>query len=300
MSELLEKHGFKFQKKFGQNFLTDPKIPARIAQNCVENELFDKDFTENTDDNGQITPRRPCAILEIGPGAGILTKELAKRFTTVCAVEIDQNLIPVLDESLQGYDNASVINADILECDLNELYNKLSCGKLPVGVCANLPYYITTPIIMTLIESRLPFCYITVMVQKEVAKRLTALPKSADYGAITAVIGLYGSAKKLFDVSAGSFHPRPNVDSSVVRIKLDNPLKLDDDDIKNASRLIKAGFGMRRKTLANALCPLFPEYDKATLSKRISEILNVSETVRGEELCAREYVTLANQLCHTE
>lgn len=299
MSELLQKHNFKFQKKFGQNFLTDPKIPARIAQNCIEYELFEKDgqsYCENADENGVISPKRPCAVLEIGPGAGILTKELAKRFTKVCAVEIDNNLIPILDEALCDYDNASVINADIMECDLQKLYEDLSQGSLPVGVCANLPYYITTPIIMKLIESRLGFCYITVMVQKEVARRLTAPAKSADYGAITAVIGLYGSAKKLFDVSAGSFHPRPNVDSAVVRIKLDNPLQLNDADIKKAAALIKAGFGMRRKTLSNALCSLYPQYDKATLAKKISEILNASETVRGEELTTFQYVTLARQL----
>lgn len=301
MSELLNKHNFKFQKKYGQNFLTDPKIPARIAQNCVEEKIFGDGYTESISENGEIIPRRPCAILEIGPGAGILTKELSKRYQKVLAVEIDENLIPVLDEALADFKNTSVINSDIMECDINEIYENLSKNHdgstpLPVSVCANLPYYITTPIIMKLIESRIDFRYITVMVQKEVARRLCALPKTADYGAITAVINLYGSAKKLFDVNAGSFHPRPNVDSAVVRICLDNPHGFSESDIKKASSLIKAGFGMRRKTLSNALCSLYPDYDKATLAAKISEILGVSETVRGEELNSLQYVDLARNL----
>ncbi|MBE6706003.1 MAG: ribosomal RNA small subunit methyltransferase A, partial [Ruminococcaceae bacterium] len=237
--DLLQKHNFKFQKKYGQNFLYDPKIPARIAENCTEGE-----FPENG--------KKDEVIVEIGPGAGILTKELAKRFRSVSAVEIDENLIPILAESLADFDNVTVTNKDIMQVDLPQFVKEITDdGKYNVSVCANLPYYITTPVIMKLIEECCGFRYITVMVQKEVARRLCAKPGTDDYGAITAEIGLYGSAVKLFDVPAGCFNPRPKVDSAVVRIKLEYPSKYPKDDAKNASTLIKAAFGQRRKTLVN-------------------------------------------------
>ena len=211
--DLLLKHNFKFQKKYGQNFLYDPKIPAKISENCTEGE-----YSEDG--------KKDEVIVEIGPGAGILTKELAKRFRKVAAVEIDENLIPILDEALADFDNITVTNRDIMQVDLVEFVNDVTeNGKYPVSVCANLPYYITTPVIMKLIEECCGFEYITVMVQKEVARRLCANPTSPDYGSITAEIGLYGSAVKLFDVPAGCFNPRPKVDSAVVRIKLGKPQK---------------------------------------------------------------------------
>jgi len=285
--DLLQKHNFKFQKKYGQNFLYDPKIPARIAENCTEGE-----FPENG--------KKDEVIVEIGPGAGILTKELAKRFRSVSAVEIDENLIPILAESLADFDNVTVTNKDIMQVDLPQFVKEITDdGKYNVSVCANLPYYITTPVIMKLIEECCGFRYITVMVQKEVARRLCAKPGTDDYGAITAEIGLYGSAVKLFDVPAGCFNPRPKVDSAVVRIKLEYPSKYPKDDAKNASTLIKAAFGQRRKTLVNALSGLSGKIkttDKTELADIISETLGVRGDVRGEKLCADQFVKLAKVL----
>lgn len=285
--DLLQKHNFKFQKKYGQNFLYDPKIPARIAENCTEGE-----FPENG--------KKDEVIVEIGPGAGILTKELAKRFRSVSAVEIDENLIPILAESLADFDNVTVTNKDIMQVDLPQFVKEITDdGKYNVSVCANLPYYITTPVIMKLIEECCGFRYITVMVQKEVARRLCAKPGTDDYGSITAEIGLYGSAVKLFDVPAGCFNPRPKVDSAVVRIKLEYPSKYPKDDAKNASTLIKAAFGQRRKTLVNALSGLSGKIkttDKTELADIISETLDVPGDVRGEKLCADQFVKLAKVL----
>lgn len=285
--DLLLKHNFKFQKKYGQNFLYDPKIPAKIAENCTESVTLENGVKEDV-------------IVEIGPGAGILTKELAKRFRFVSAVEIDEALIPILAETLADYKNVTVTNNDIMKIDLAAFVAKITeNGKYPVSVCANLPYYITTPVIMKLIEERCGFEYITVMVQKEVAKRLCATPQSEDYGAITAEIGLYGSAKKLFDVPAGCFNPRPKVDSAVVRIKLETTPKYSEDILKKASILIKAAFGQRRKTLANSLSGLAGKIkttDKAELARIISENLNVSADIRGEKLSSEQFVVLAKVL----
>lgn len=285
--DLLQKHNFKFQKKYGQNFLYDPKIPAKIAENCTEGE-----FPESG--------KKDEVIVEIGPGAGILTKELAKRFQKVSAVEIDENLIPILAESLADFDNITVTNRDIMEVKLPEFVAEITeNGKYPVSVCANLPYYITTPVIMKLIEECCGFRYITVMVQKEVARRLCAGPQSPDYGAISAEIALYGCAVKLFDVPAGCFNPRPKVDSAVVRIKLDIPEKYPKDIAARASLLIKAAFGQRRKTLVNALSSLGDKIvttDKTELADIISKTLGVSGDVRGEKLSADQFVTLAGVL----
>lgn len=284
---ILEKHNFKFQKKYGQNFLTDSRIPSRIAENCTGEVVGEND-------------RRDEAILEIGPGAGILTKELAKRYAKVIAVEIDDNLIPILDETLADYDNVRVINRDIMETDLQSLSVELSeDGKYPLSVCANLPYYITTPVIMKLIEDGAHFRYITVMIQKEVARRLTAPVGSSEYGAITAAISLYGDVKKLFDVSAGNFNPKPKVDSSVVRISIADPPKFTKEEISGASLLIKAAFGQRRKTLVNALCTIADRLvtsDKAELGDIIAKTLGKGADVRGEKLSADEFVTLAKAL----
>lgn len=285
--ELLQKHNFKFQKKYGQNFLYDPKIPAKIAENCTEGECLPDG-------------KKDEVIVEIGPGAGILTKELAKRFCKVSAVEIDECLIPILEESLADFDNITVTNNDVMKINLPEFVNEVTeNGKYPVSVCANLPYYITTPVIMKLIEESCGFRYITVMVQKEVARRLCAKPDSADYGSITAEIGLYGSAVKLFDVPAGCFNPRPKVDSAVVRIKLDYPEKFPKGDARNASILIKAAFGQRRKTLVNALSGLSGKIkttDKNELAAIIEKTLNVPGDIRGEKLSAQDFVLLAKEL----
>lgn len=286
MSDLLEKHGFHFQKKYGQNFLQDIKIPRRIAAECTDYAL--------PDGFGEGAEKIPALILEIGPGAGILTGELAKRFEKVVAVEIDRSLEGVLAESLAPYDNAEVVFGDIMETDLAALLAPRRTGKngiLPLSVCANLPYYITTPILMRLVESGMDFDYITVMVQKEVAVRLCAAPGSAEYGSITAALGLYGTCKRLFSVPSGCFYPRPKVDSAIVRLNLYRPPRYTPEIIEKASRVIRAAFSMRRKTLSNTLSPLVGG-DKAKISAILASV-GLAETVRGETLNAEQYVRLA-------
>ena len=285
--QILEKHNFSFKKKFGQNFLTDSRIPSRIAENC----------TDGVPSEDGIIPE---VIVEVGPGAGILTKELARRFKRVTAVEIDESLIPILGETLSEFNNVTVRNADIMETDTKKLAAELSeNGKYPVSVCANLPYYITTPVIMKLIEEGAGFRFITVMIQKEVARRLTAPVGSDEYGSITAAISLYGNVKKLFDVSAGNFNPKPKVDSAVVRISLDNPPKYTDDERKKALLLIKAAFGQRRKTLVNSLSSVMPSLyaeTKEEIAEAISKTLGKPQDVRGEKLSGEEYVKLGKVL----
>ncbi len=286
MSEILNRHGFTFQKKYGQNFLRDPKVPKRIADACTE-------YGERNGD-GKI----PALVLEIGPGAGILTKELAERFEKVLAVEIDEKLKGVLAETLAEYPNVKVIFGDIMKINLPELLEseREKDGKrLHVSVCANLPYYITTPILMKLAETYHGFDYVTVMVQKEVALRLTAAPKSADYGSITASLNLYGSVKKLFSVPAGCFVPKPKVDSAVVRISMYKPAKFTDEQIEKAKKVIKAAFAVRRKTLINALSQVC-DYNKEELKQIIFETLGKDANVRGEELDEAQFVKLAERI----
>lgn len=286
MSEILNKHGFSFQKKYGQNFLQDVKIPRRIAAECSEYEKPEQ---------GKI----PALVLEIGPGAGILTKELAEIFERVTAVEIDTSLEPVLKETLAGYDNAEVVFGDVMETDLVSLLEprrtRADGTRLPVLVCANLPYYITTPILMKLVEQYGDFEYITVMVQKEVATRLTAAPGNAEYGSITAALNLYGTVKRLFTVPSGCFYPRPKVDSAVVRIALHKPAKFTAEQISAASKVIKAAFAVRRKTLVNGLCAI-SDLDKAALSELVAEVFDGNANVRGETLSAEQFVILAEKL----
>lgn len=266
--------GITFRKDYGQNFLINRMIPEEIAESC----------TDNAD----------SMILEIGPGIGCLTKELALRYRKVVAVEIDCGLIPVLDKTLAEFDNVTVINADIMKTDIAALVNEYSSG-LPVSVCANLPYYITTPILMYLLESGVKFSSITVMVQNEVATRLTAKAGSSDYGAITAVLGYYGEARRLFKVSAGSFTPAPKVDSAVVRIDLYDTPKYSPKNEKLFRNLIKAAFEMRRKTLVNAISSKLPVIDKEHAKEAIIS-LGFPETVRGERLSTEDFVKLSDLL----
>lgn len=292
MSELLQNHNFKFQKKYGQNFLQDVKIPRRIAMECT-----DFIFPE-----GDIIPEEKAdsLILEIGPGAGILTKELAKRFKKVVAVEIDTSLEGVLKESLDGYDNIEVVFSDIMDIDLvpflEEKRRREDGSLMPVSVCANLPYYITTPIIMKLLEEYPDFSFITVMVQKEVAVRLCAPAGDSEYGAITAQINLFGKAKRLFTVPSGCFYPRPKIDSAVIRIELYSKPKYAPDIAKETSVVIKHAFAMRRKTLSNALSGMYKGLPKEELGQKISEILNKGADVRGEKLTTDEFARLAEAL----
>ena len=263
-----------FRKEFGQNFLTDRMVVEDIADECC--------FDENS------------TILEIGPGIGTLTYELALRRRQVVALEIDRGLIPVLKYTLEEFDNVRVINEDVMETNLDELLAPYF-AEGPVSVCANLPYYITTPILMKLLESHLPFEYITIMIQSEVADRLCAKAGSKDYGAITAVLAYYGEAEKLFVVPADRFVPAPKVNSTVIRIKLhrDKPCKPKDEALM--FRTIKAAFAQRRKTLANALGAGFPELTREEIAATIEKCGHKAD-IRGERLDIAQFTELSDEL----
>ena len=234
------------------------------------------------------------AILEIGPGIGTLTRELALRHKNVVCLEIDRGLIPVLGYTLEEFDNVRVINEDVMQTDLDALLSPyFSEGQ--VSVCANLPYYITTPILMKLLESGLPFDYITIMIQAEVADRLCAKAGSKDYGAITAVLAYYGEAEKLFTVPADRFVPAPKVNSTVIRIKLHKkkPYCPKSEDL--LFRTIKAAFGQRRKTLANALGAGFSELSREEITTAIASCGH-DANIRGERLDIAEFTALSDTL----
>lgn len=230
--EILSRHGFSFSKGLGQNFIVNPTICPQIAE----------------EGNAQAG----WGILEIGTGIGVLTKELALRADKVSAVEIDTRLLPVLEETLAEFDNIKIYNEDVMKADLRGIIKRDFAG-LHAAVCANLPYYITSPVIMLLLESKLPIESITVMVQKEAAQRLCARVGSRESGAITVGVNYYGTVRKLFDVSRGSFMPSPNVDSAVIRIDIDKEPRLGGEEEEFFFKVVKAGFSQRRKTMANAL-----------------------------------------------
>ena len=274
IKQLMAMFSLNFKKEFGQNFLTDNLVVEDIADNCCDD--------------------AESSILEIGPGIGSLTRELAIRYKNVVALEIDKGLIPVLDRTLAEFDNVTVINEDVMKIDLPKLIAEHSEGR-PVSVCANLPYYITTPILMMLLESGVKFRTITVMVQSEVAQRLVAPPGKADYGAITAILGYYGTVRRLFKVSAGSFVPAPKVDSAVIRIDLYREPKYTPKDETLMRNVIKAAFEMRRKTLQNALSAKLQGYTKDEIKDAIISI-GYPETVRGECLSTEDFVKLSDLL----
>lgn len=274
IKSLMADAGITFRKEFGQNFLTNRMIPEEIAESCREG--------------------AEAMILEIGPGVGCLTKELAERYKKVVAVEIDKGLIPVLNKTLADYDNVTVINDDVMKVNLSELVEKYSCG-MPVSVCANLPYYITTPILMYLLESGVKLSTITVMVQNEVAVRLAAKPGSTDYGAITAVLGYYGSVRRIMKVPSSAFVPAPKVDSAVIRIDLYDTPKYSPKSEKLLRDVIKFAFEMRRKTLANALGDRLSGISKEQVIQAILQ-LGFDERIRGERLSTEDFVNLSNIL----
>lgn len=270
---ILEKHGFSFSKGLGQNFIIDPHICPRIAE-------------EGNAQSGY-------GVLEIGTGIGVLTKELAMRADKVTAVEIDKRLLPILGETLAEFDNVNIINDDVMKCNLHEIIEENFSG-LRVAVCANLPYYITSPILMLLLENHLPIDSITVMVQKEAAQRLCAKVGTRESGAITVGVNYYGTVKKLFDVSRGSFMPSPNVDSAVIRIDLNHETRLPEDEEKFFFRMVKSGFSQRRKTAANAFASLMDIPKEKTYSAL--EAIGLPKTARIESLDMEQLIALSAEL----
>ncbi len=272
---ILEKYGIRAQKKYGQNFLIDENILEKIA-----------DISQIGKDD---------LVLEIGPGLGTLTQILCERAGRVVAVEIDKKLIPVLEETLSGYDNLTLINEDILRCDINELL-KCQDGCRNVKVVANLPYYITTPVMMYLLESEYPFESVTVMIQKEVADRIKAGPSTKDYGSLSLAVQYYGNPTVAAQVSPSCFIPRPNVGSVVLKIDIykERPVTAKDQDLM--FRLIRGSFNQRRKTLVNGL----KNYAGLNLTKEeiedAIEKLGKKPSVRGEELTLSEFAKLADIL----
>ncbi len=271
--EILNKYHFVFQKKFGQNFLIDTHVLEKIirAAGVTKDDM----------------------VVEIGPGIGTLTQYLCEAAREVVAVEIDKNLIPILEDTLSPYENVSIINEDVLKLDLNKLVQEKNGGR-PIKVVANLPYYITTPIIMGLLEAHVPVDNITVMVQKEVADRMQSGPGSKDYGALSLAVQYYAEPYIAANVPPNCFMPRPNVGSAVIRLSLhkDKPVKLQDE--KLMFKLIRASFNQRRKTLANGL----NNSDEIKLSKElITEAitaLNLSPSIRGEALKLEDFAVLSN------
>lgn len=273
VKELLKKYGFTFSKGLGQNFLINPSVCPKIAE---------YGFAESG-----------YGILEIGTGFGTLSCELAKGADKVVAVEIDSRLLPVLGETMADFDNFKVINADIMKTDLDSLIKQEFDG-LKVAVCANLPYYITSPVIMKLLESEIPAEAITVMVQKEAAQRLCARMGTREAGAITAAVNYYGSAGLLFNVSRGSFMPAPNVDSAVIQIRPDNKYRNKIDDRELYFRVIKGAFAQRRKTLANSLNASIG-VEKTVIYDILKE-MGLKETIRCEQLNMDQWTEFVNTL----
>ncbi len=271
--EILGKHGFSFSKGLGQNFIINPDICPKIAEYGNAKSGF--------------------GILEVGTGIGVLTKELAKRADKVSAVEIDTRLLPILDETLKDFDNVKIYNEDVMKADLLGIIERDFAG-IRAAVCANLPYYITSPVIMLLLESHLPIDSITVMVQKEAAQRLCAKVGTRDSGAITVGVNYYGTVRKLFDVSRGSFMPAPNVDSAVIRIDIDKEPRLTGEDEKFFFSVVKAGFSQRRKTMANSLASQLGA-DKETVYDVLRE-MGISESVRIEALSMEQLTDFAVKL----
>ena len=276
--EIIQKYQFAFQKKFGQNFLIDTHVLDKIIS-----------AAGITGDD---------CVLEIGPGIGTMTQYLAEHAGKVVAVEIDTNLLPILDETLKGYSNVTVINSDILKLDMNKLVDEYNDGR-PIKVAANLPYYITTPIIMGLFESNVPIDNITVMVQKEVADRMQVGPGSKDYGALSLAVQYYAKPYIVANVPPNCFIPRPNVGSAVIRLTRyqEPPVQVDEPGIM--FRLIRASFNQRRKTLQNGLNnSLEVPYTKEQIAAAI-ESLGVPASVRGEALTLEQFASLANYFTRT-
>ena len=273
--EVLQKYHFNFQKKFGQNFLIDPNVLERIM-----------DAAEITGED---------CVLEIGPGIGTMTQYLCERARHVISVEIDKNLIPILEDTLAAYDNKTIINEDILKVDMNRLAEEYNGGK-PMKVVANLPYYITTPIIMGLFENKVPLKSITIMVQKEVADRMQEEPGTKDYGALSLAVQYYARPEIVANVPPNCFIPRPNVGSAVIRLTRyeDPPVTVKDE--KKMFELIRASFNQRRKTLVKGLGNARNlNLSKDRITKALEE-MGLSPMVRGETLSLEQFARLSDLL----
>lgn len=273
IKDILSRHGFTFSKSLGQNFLINPSVCPRMAELSGAG--------------------KGVGVIEIGPGIGVLTNELCKLADKVVAIELDKRLLPVLEETLGEYDNLKVVNADVLETNLHKLIEDEFSG-MEVVVCANLPYYITSPVIMKLLEDKLPISAITVMVQKEAAQRICAEVGSRQSGAVTVSVNYYAKPEMLFSVSAGSFMPAPKVDSAVIRLNvLDKPPVMVNDEKKFFS-VVKASFSQRRKVISNSLSSGL-SLDKS----RTAEILDKSDVplnARAEKLSLQNFADIANNL----
>ena len=273
--EIIQKYEFMFQKKFGQNFLIDTHVLEKIISAAG--------ITKND------------CVLEIGPGIGTMTQYLAENAGHVVAVEIDRNLIPILKETLADYDNVTVINEDILRVDIKALAEEYNGGK-PIKVVANLPYYITTPIIMGLFESGVPIDNITVMVQKEVADRMKEGPGSKDYGALSLAVQYYAEPEIVANVPPNCFIPRPNVGSAVIRLTRHKEMPVEVKDPALMFKIIRASFNQRRKTLQNGLgnAPELP-YTKEQIAAAIAE-MGLTPTIRGEASSLAQFAQLSDIL----
>ena len=274
-TEVIQKYQFHFQKKFGQNFLIDGNILDKIIESA------------------QLT-KEDC-VLEIGPGIGTMTQYLAEKAGEVVAVEIDKNLIPILEDTLSAYSNVMILNEDILKVDINKIVQEHNGGK-PIKVVANLPYYITTPIIMALFESHVPLCSVTIMVQKEMADRMQVGPGTKDYGALSLAVQYYAKPEIITRVPASCFMPRPNVDSTVIRLTRYEKPPVDAEDEKYLFAVIRASFNQRRKTLANGLS----NASNLGVSRQMVEEtlieMELSPQIRGETLTLEQFAELSNRL----
>lgn len=273
--EILNKYKFVFQKKFGQNFLIDEHVLSKIIRSA---EITEDDF-----------------VVEIGPGIGTLTQYLAASAREVAAIEIDDALIPILEDTLSAYDNVTVIHEDVLKVDLCKLAEEKNGGK-PIKVVANLPYYITTPIIMGLFENHVPVESITIMVQKEVADRMKTGPGSKDYGALSLAVQYYAKPELVANVPPNCFMPRPRVGSAVIRLTRHTEVPVEAEDEKLMFQIIRASFNQRRKTLVNGLGNAPELHIPKEITTEVLEEMGLSASVRGEALTLAQFAELSNRI----
>lgn len=273
IKDILGRHGFTFSKSLGQNFLINPSVCPKMAE--------------------QSGAKKGVGVIEVGPGIGVLTCQLAERADMVVAIELDKRLLPVLDETLAEYNNIKIINDDILKIDLKKLIETEFSG-MEVVVCANLPYYITSPVIMKLLEDRLPINALTVMVQKEAAQRICAEVGSRQSGAVTVAVNYYAKPQILFGVSAGSFMPAPKVDSAVIRLDILKEPCVQVEDEELFFRVVKAAFSQRRKTLPNSLSAGL-QISKLAVTNALNRA-NVPVNYRAEQLTMEQLAKISNAI----